>query len=111
MPAQVQCTVCSKPIQKRRDLVVAGKSISPFHRSCFSGGQARVTVWTAGPPLNGLSFWVALAALATLWFGLPELLDTLEPRPLHLLLAFVGSALVAMRLLSWITVERHVPRS
>ncbi len=105
----VQCTACSQPIEKRRDLVVAGKSISAFCRPCFTG-ETRVTVWTAGPPLNGLSFWVALAALAGLWFGLPAAIDAIEARQLHLLLGFVGGVLVAMRALAWVTVERHVPR-
>lgn len=106
----VQCTVCSQSIEQRRELVVAGKSIAPFHRACFSGRRNSVTVWTAGPPLNGLSFWVALGALAGLWFGLPAALDAVDPQQLHLLLGFIGGVLLLTRSLSWLTVERHVPR-
>lgn len=111
MAAEVHCTVCSQPIERRRDLVVAGKSISAFHRSCFAGGQTRLTVWAAGPPINGSSFWVGLAALVGLWFGLPAMIDVIDPRQLHLLLGFIGAMLIGARLLSWVLVERHVPRN
>ena len=110
MPDQVQCRVCRKPVTRRSDLVVAGKSFHAFHRACFKGGQGQLTVWAAGPPINGPSYFVGLAAIAALWFFLPAAIEAVDPHELHLLLGFGVGMLTVMRLLSWVLVERKVPR-
>jgi hypothetical protein len=110
MATEIQCRVCRKPVKRRSDLVVAGKSFHAFHRGCFEGGQGGWTVWAAGPPINGPSFFVGLAAIAALWFGLPAFVDAVDPHELHLLLGFGIGLLVVARLLSWVLVERNVPR-
>ena len=109
MASSVHCVLCKEPIEKRSDLIVAGKSISAFHRSCFESGRGNVLVWSSGPPLNGNAFYVGLVCLAALWFGLPALIDKVDPAELHLLLGFLGVVLIGSRLLSWFTVEARIP--
>jgi len=109
MASPVHCVLCKEPIEQRSDVVVAGKSFSAFHRSCFASGKGSVLVWASGPPINGNGFYVGLVALAALWFGLPAFIDKVDPGELHLLLGFLGVLLIGSRLLSWFTVEARIP--
>ncbi|WOD38932.1 hypothetical protein [Nodosilinea sp. E11] len=114
MPHQITCKHCGKPILSRQTLAVVGRSLQPIHRHCYAAYAAQQP-WYRQPgwPVNRWRSLLAFNAIVLLGV----LLLHLFIRPLSisaglglrpLLLAINGWLLVA-RLISYCSLERHLP--
>lgn len=66
----ILCTECNEQIIKRSDLVVAGKLMQPYHRSCFEKPNStlgKIQKFTGKFPV-GVKFWI-LVVFGNLFIG------------------------------------------
>ncbi|MBE9159981.1 hypothetical protein IQ265_24610 [Nodosilinea sp. LEGE 06152] len=115
MKHDIMCQHCGRPILSRQTLAVVGRGLHSIHRGCYAAYAARQP-WYRKPgwPVNR---WRSLLAFNALLLAGVLLLHLLV-RPMAgaewlglwpLLLAINGWLLVA-RLVSYWSLERHLPR-
>ncbi|MBE9109849.1 hypothetical protein IQ273_10545 [Nodosilinea sp. LEGE 07298] len=115
MTRDILCKHCSQPILSRQALAVVGRTLQPLHVRCYAAYAARQP-WHQKPgwPINRWRSLLAFNALLLAGVILLHLLvsplsvsEWLGLRPL--LLAINGWLLVA-RLVSYWSLERHLPQ-
>lgn len=110
----VVCQHCGRRIATREALSVVGRTLQPLHVGCY-GGFAAAQPWYRKPgwPVNR---WTSLLWFNLLLLGAVFVLTRLQPvaperwRGLILLLVIPNVWLLAARLVSYRTLERHLPR-
>ena len=113
-PSALACHHCGTPLATRADLRVAGRGLLPFHARCYDA-YAAAQPWYRRPgwPLNRWRSLVLFnALLLALVLALHLLVTPVPPsRRAGLLgiLALANGWLLLARLVSWRTVERHLP--
>lgn len=105
----IECDVCEGRVEHREELVVAGRSFSTFHRTCYFGPRGRSHRLRLGYPLNGAAFWLffvgfnAMAAVGALIVG---------PSPELARLTVIANAVTLfLRLVTWLNFEARLPSS
>lgn len=111
MSPTVACRHCGAPIASRSDLHVVGRALAPVHRACHAPWEAARPWHQRGwLPVNR---WSSLLAFDALLLGVAAVASGLRPDvPLRGLLPVFAAAnawLLVGRLVSWRTVERHLP--
>ena len=58
----ILCTECNMPITQKKDLVVAGKLLQPYHASCLKSPKSRLGKLRrfSGRFPVGIKFWILL---------------------------------------------------
>jgi hypothetical protein len=106
MERTITCRCCERPVERRSELIVAGRAFLTFHRACFFGRDGRRWRIRLGYPINGTGFWIfflgfnAVLGIAGLVFG-PD--DALR----HLAI-WINASLLVMRGVCWVGLERRL---
>lgn len=111
----VVCHHCGQRIATREALSVVGRTLQPLHTRCYAAFAA-AQPWHRRPgwPVNR---WMSLAWFNLLLLGGVYVLHRLHPVPperwrgLVLLLVLPNAWLLVARLLSYLGLERHLPRA
>lgn len=111
MSPTVVCRQCGGPIASRQDLHVVGRALVPVHRACHAGWEAAQPWHQRGwLPMNR---WTSLLAFNAVLVLVAVVAGSLRPEvPLRGVLPILAAAnawLLVGRLVSWRTVERHLP--
>ncbi len=114
MDASVLCTHCQGPIPSRAELVVAGHGLRPFHAACYPMHSA-TQPWYRKPswPVNR---WRSLIPFNLLILGIIAVVHfAITPVPegrvsgLVLIVAIANVWLLLAKLVSYVSIERHLP--
>lgn len=114
MGREIACRQCGGPIASRAALAVAGQGMLPVHAGCYAAfAAARPWYRKPGWPVNR---WRSLLPFNALLVGLVVVLHLVAgPIPgerwpgLGLILLVVNGWLVLARLVSYLSLERHLP--
>ena len=115
MHPTILCVQCGRAVTARSDLAVGGRWLQPLHSACYRE-YAAAQPWYRKPgwPVNR---WRSLLWFILLVAGFALLLHlTIAPLApsrvggLALILAIVTGWQLIGRLLSYLTLERHLPR-
>ncbi|MBD0268635.1 MAG: hypothetical protein ICV77_10120 [Cyanobacteria bacterium Co-bin8] len=114
MKQGISCKYCGAPIRSRATLAVVGRGLQPLHTRCYPAYAAQqpwyrkpgwpVNRWRSLLPFNALLLSLVLALHFTVapvapsqWLGLGQLL------------LVVNAWLLVARLISYWSLERHLP--
>ena len=104
----VRCAVCGAPVESRRELIVAGRVLTPCHKTCFPEARRRAGLLRPYA-VNGRGFWFFTAGFNLAWLGLALAFPHDRGALLWFLLA-ADAMLTGIRLTSWLLFERRLPR-
>lgn len=116
VPMPLACHHCGQPIRSRETLAVAGRLLLPLHTTCYRD-HARQQPWYRRPglPINRWrSFFVfngGLLAFALLLHLLVQPVPAERLPGLAGLLLAPALWLLLARLVSYLSLERHLPRT
>lgn len=105
----IQCEACESRVEHRDELVVAGRTFSTFHRTCYFGASGREHRLRLGYPINGTAFWMfflgfnAFAALGALVLG--------PSAELARVTVILNAVTIFLRLATWARFEARLPES
>ncbi|MFQ4137286.1 hypothetical protein PGN35_013295 [Nodosilinea sp. PGN35] len=114
MAHPIRCKHCGQSIRSRQTLAVVGRTLEPLHNACYSAYAAQQP-WYRKPgwPVNRWRSLLAFNALLLLGVLLLHLLvrplsesTALGLRPLLLV---INGWLLLARLISYWSIERHLP--
>ncbi len=58
----ILCVECDKQIKKKKELVVAGKLLQPYHKVCLDNPNSKFGKWNrfSGKVPTGINFWILI---------------------------------------------------
>ncbi|MBD1914736.1 MULTISPECIES: hypothetical protein [Cyanophyceae] len=116
MAHHVLCKHCGRSIHSRQTLAVVGRTLEPLHTSCYAAYAAQQPWYRKpGRPVN---YWRSLLAFnALLMLGILLLHLLVKPLTVSVglglrpLLVVINAWLLVARLISYWSIERHLPSS
>jgi hypothetical protein len=115
MAHPIFCKYCGRSIRSRQTLAVVGRTLEPLHTSCYAAYAAQQP-WYRRPgwPVNRWRSLLAFNALLLLGIFLLHLFVRPLAGPMGLglrpLLVVINAWLLLARLISYWSIERHLPR-
>jgi hypothetical protein len=114
MKQNIVCKHCGTPIHSRQTLAVVGRGLQPLHKRCYKAYAAQQP-WYSKPgwPVNRVRSHLYFNALLLL--GIVLLHWLVKPIPasqwsgLGWLLLVINGWLLVARLVSYLSLERHLP--
>lgn len=106
----VICQGCNKPIRRRSELAVVGKTFLTYHRDCYARASLG-TRFVHGYRINGPALWYILFLINGMMFGALFFLPNVKmDGEFKTILVFGNAVIIGIRLLSYIFVELRVPK-
>ena len=103
---KVICSKCNQPIDRRADLVIAGKIPVPFHKQCYQTVRKRFP-YLMSWPLNGPAFWRTLIGVNLLLTAMLFAFDDAWKDIRWFFLVF-NLPMLIFRLLAYISYEKSL---
>lgn len=106
----VPCRHCGDPVRTRGELLVVGRTLVPVHEGCLEDFEAGQPWHARARPWNR---WSSLVTFNALMVAGIAVLGALRPdapmREALVIVAVANAWLLVGRLVSYLSIERHVP--
>lgn len=110
MSKPVPCRHCGDPVRSRGELLVVGRTLTPIHERCRAAFEAGQPWHVRARPWNR---WSSLVAFNAMMVGGIAVLGALRPGvpmgPAWTILGVANAWLLVGRVVSYLSIERHVP--
>ncbi|MGV3532587.1 MAG: hypothetical protein ACO1QR_09480 [Chthoniobacteraceae bacterium] len=107
----VLCQHCHQPIRRRGDVVIMGRMFVPIHEACLPAYRAARPWFLRGMPMNRRSSFLLVNAGALVLIGIVAAFSPSTPLAHVALIPLVANLwLLLGRAVSFVAIERHIPR-